>query len=87
MLLYFIPLTAQALPVPEGVNVSKGYLDNLGVWKMNIEWKDGFANSLTPETVTYDVKILYTEQMKVVHNVSGCFYNKTILFSFQLTAK
>ncbi|XP_060791899.1 LIF receptor subunit alpha b isoform X2 [Neoarius graeffei] len=35
---------------------------------MNIEWKGDFTNSITADKVTYDIKIFYTEQMKLVHN-------------------
>lgn len=79
-----ILLTAQRLTPPEEVKVyMEEDLSDLGVWKMNIEWKHGFTNRITPDTVTYDVKIFYAEQMKLVHKVSECFYNKSILFNFK----
>lgn len=66
-------LTAQRLAAPKDVDVyTEDDLHDLGVWKMTIEWKDGFTNQIIQDTVTYDINILYTEQMKLVHNVSGC---------------
>ncbi|XP_046723787.1 LIF receptor subunit alpha b isoform X2 [Silurus meridionalis] len=35
---------------------------------MNIEWEDGFTNSIQPDTVTYDVNIFYSETGELVHN-------------------
>lgn len=82
-----ILLTAQPLTAPEELEVyPDGDLNGSAFWKMNIEWKGGFTNSITPDKVTYDIRIFYTEQMELVHNVSGCLYNKVILFSFQLRA-
>ncbi|KAI5096451.1 leukemia inhibitory factor receptor alpha b isoform X1 [Silurus meridionalis] len=37
---------------------------------MNIEWEDGFTNSIQPDTVTYDVNIFYSETGELVHNES-----------------
>lgn len=72
-----ILFTALPLTTPELLKVyADEDLTDLGVWKMNIEWEDGFSNSITPDKVTYDIKIFHTEQMKLVHNVSGCFYQK-----------
>ncbi|MCJ8740938.1 hypothetical protein PDJAM_G00064980 [Pangasius djambal] len=60
---------AQPLSAPEEVKVyTDDDVKDFGVWKMNIEWQDGFTNSITPDKVTYDIKIFYTEQMKLVHN-------------------
>lgn len=68
-------LTAQQLAAPKEVDVyTEDDLYDFGVWKMTIEWKDGFTNQIIQDTVTYDINILYTEQMKLVHNVSGCLY-------------
>lgn len=62
---------AQKLSSPEELKVYPDEDSNdLGVWKMNIEWKDGFPNSITPGKVTYDIQISYTEQKKLVHNES-----------------
>ncbi|XP_047661692.1 LIF receptor subunit alpha b isoform X2 [Tachysurus fulvidraco] len=61
---------AQLLTVPEMVNVyTDDVSQDLGVWKMYVEWKDGFLNSIKPDRVTYDINIFYTEQTnKPVHN-------------------
>ncbi|XP_058271547.1 LIF receptor subunit alpha b isoform X2 [Hemibagrus wyckioides] len=57
------------LTTPKELNVSaEGGMENFGVSKMNIEWKDGFPNSIKPDKVTYDIEIFYTEQQKLVHN-------------------
>ncbi|XP_026797254.3 LIF receptor subunit alpha b [Pangasianodon hypophthalmus] len=62
-------LNAQPLSAPEEVKVyTEDGVKDFGAWEMNIEWKDGFTNSITPDKVTYDIKIFYTEQMKLVHN-------------------
>ncbi|KAK3523885.1 hypothetical protein QTP70_015714, partial [Hemibagrus guttatus] len=42
--------------------------NKFGVWKMNIEWRDGFPNSIKPDKVTYDIEIFYTEEKELVHN-------------------
>lgn len=66
-------LTAQLLTPPKDLSVSaEGGMENFGVSKMNIEWKDGLPNSIKPDKVTYDIEISYTEQQKLVHNVSRC---------------
>lgn len=78
-IVYIILLTARTLLTPKSVKVyTEDDQTDSGVWKMNIEWMDGLANSITPDTVTYDIKIFYTEQKELVHNVSGCSYNKAI---------
>lgn len=82
-----ILLTAQPLNAPKELEVyAEGGFNDFGVWKMNIEWKGDFTNSITADKVTYDIKIFYTEQMKLVHNVSRCLYNKVIFFSFRKRA-
>lgn len=82
-----ILLTAQPLNAPKELEVyPEGGYNDFGVWKMNIEWKGDFTNSITADKVTYDIKIFYTEQMKLVHNVSRCLYNKVIFFSFRKRA-
>lgn len=75
-----ILLTAQPLNAPKELEVyPEGGLNDFGVWKMNIEWKGDFTNSITADKVTYDINIFYTEQMKLVHNVSRCLYNSYFL--------
>lgn len=89
-MLFFVKflLTAQPLTAPEELEVNpEGGWNFSGVWKMNITWKNGVSNGITRDKVTYDVRIFYTEQMKLVHSVSECLCNKAILFSFQLRAK
>ncbi|TTK94551.1 Leukemia inhibitory factor receptor [Bagarius yarrelli] len=59
-------LIAQKLTTPEELRVYSD--EDSGVWRLNVEWKDGFPNSITPEKVTYDIQIFYTEQQKLVHH-------------------
>ncbi|KAI5625115.1 leukemia inhibitory factor receptor alpha b isoform X1 [Silurus asotus] len=67
---------AHTLAAPKNLQVyAEGGLDNFGVWKMNIEWEDGFTNSIQPDTVTYDVYIFYTETGELVHNAMSTGYD------------
>lgn len=60
---------AQPLTAPEELEVNpEGGWNFSGVWKMNITWKNGVSNGITRDKVTYDVRIFYTEQMKLVHS-------------------
>lgn len=81
-----ILLTAQLLTVPEELKVYKDEdPDDLGVWKMNIEWKDGVPNSIKPDRVTYDINIFYAEQTnKTVHNVSFFMQIFTYVYIMQI---
>ncbi|KAM9450361.1 LIF receptor subunit alpha b isoform 1-T1 [Clarias gariepinus] len=59
---------AQPLTAPEQLTVYRDVdVDDLGVNILNVEWKHGFTNSIRPDKVTYDIRIFYTQQMKLVH--------------------
>ncbi|KAF4077565.1 hypothetical protein AMELA_G00209640 [Ameiurus melas] len=60
---------AQLLTAPEELEVKpEGDWNESNVWKMNISWKNGVSNGITQDKLTYDVRIFYTEQMKLVHS-------------------
>lgn len=66
-------LTAHLYPTPE---ILKVYADgndkqDFGAWKMNIEWRINFISSNSQEKISFDMEIFHTEQMRLVHNVSG----------------
>lgn len=44
-----------------------------GVWVLNVEWRDEFAENNESREVRYEVQVFYTEKMHPVHNVSWSF--------------
>ncbi|XP_051536710.1 leukemia inhibitory factor receptor-like isoform X2 [Myxocyprinus asiaticus] len=60
--------TGHQLSVKEvTVYPEKSDISDTGEWVLNVKWKDEFAESNQPEKLTYDIEVLHTEQMRIVH--------------------
>lgn len=51
--------------------VEKTNTSDFGAWVLNVEWRDELkAGNNESRKVSYDMEVLYTENMTTVHSVS-----------------